>query len=158
MVRLKLLIQEMNEKYAIEILNWHYESPYDFYNNDLTEESLQEMLENPYYAIVNELEEIIGFYCIGTAAQVPKGHEFKVYMENCVDIGVGMNPNLTGQGFGTAFFAFILSSIQQEHHHPLRLTVAQFNKRAIHLYEKFGFVKDIEFCIPTAFVTMLKKE
>jgi GNAT superfamily N-acetyltransferase len=148
----------MKEKYAIEILNWHYVAPYDFYNNDLTEETLQEMLVNPYYAIVNELEELIGFYCMGSAAQVPKGHEFRAYEECCVDVGIGLNPNLTGQGFGTAFFAFILNTIQEEHHLPLRLTVAQFNKRAIHLYEKFGFVKDIEFSTPTDFVTMLKKE
>jgi len=67
-----------------------------------------------------------------------------------------MKPNLTGQGLGTAFFSFIVQTVQEEHHLPLRLTVAQFNKRAIHLYEKLGFVKAIEFSTPTEFVTMLK--
>ncbi|WP_196426715.1 GNAT family N-acetyltransferase [Lysinibacillus cavernae] len=146
----------MNETYANEILHWQYEQPYDFYNNEVSDETLQEMLENPYYAIVNDQEELIGFYCTGSAAQVPKGHEFGAYVKGCVDVGIGMNPNLTGQGLGATFFSYILMTIQQEQHTPLRLTVAQFNKRAIHLYEKFGFVKDIEFSTPTTFITMLK--
>ena len=54
-------------------------------------------------------------------------------------------------------FSFIVQTVQQEHHLPLRLTVALFNKRAIHLYEKLGFVKAIEFSTPTEFITMLKK-
>ncbi len=157
MIRLKLSLREMNEKYASEILQWHYAAPYDFYNNDLSDETLQEMLENPYYAIFNEREELIGYYCTGTAAQVPKGHDIGAYAACYVDIGIGMKPNLTGQGLGTAFFSFIVKTIQQEHQLPLRLTVARFNKRAICLYEKFGFVKDSEFSTPTVFITMLKK-
>lgn len=153
---MKLSIKEMNEHFASEILQWQYVAPYDFYNNELSDDNVQEMLDNPYFAIINNQSELIGYYCTGTAAQVPKGQDVGAYVECCVDIGIGMKPNLTGQGLGTAFFSFIVQTVQEEHHLPLRLTVAQFNKRAIHLYEKLGFVKAIEFSTPTEFVTMLK--
>lgn len=65
---MELLIRNMNEKYAQEIICWQYEKPYDFYNNELSEESLREFLDNPYVAIINEQEELIGFYCTGSAA------------------------------------------------------------------------------------------
>lgn len=40
---------------------------------------------------------------------------------------------------------------------PVRLTVAAFNQRAIHLYEKFGFVKEMEFAaVSVDFQTMRK--
>jgi [ribosomal protein S18]-alanine N-acetyltransferase len=32
---------KMTESYAKEILLWQYDSPYDFYNNELTDESLK---------------------------------------------------------------------------------------------------------------------
>ncbi|MDF2788980.1 MAG: family N-acetyltransferase [Neobacillus sp.] len=40
----------------------------------------------------------------------------------------------------------------------IRLTVAIFNQRAIHLYTKLGFVKKVEFNRDTTeFITMVKK-
>lgn len=68
-----------------------------------------------------------------------------------------MKPELTGKGFGTEFFTFILNQIQQNNQYPLRLTVAKFNTRAIHLYEKLGFKKSMEFTATSAFITMLKQ-
>lgn len=56
-----------------------------------------------------------------------------------------MKPALTGKGNGSVFFAFVINHIEEQHHTPMRLTVATFNKRAIRLYEKFGFDKVLEF-------------
>jgi len=67
-----------------------------------------------------------------------------------------MKPELTGKGYGSEFFSFILNQLQQESHSPLRLTVATFNTRAIHLYEKLGFTKVMEFTASTEFITMKK--
>ena len=155
---LQLFVKEMNKKLASELLQWTYHAPYDFYNNECTTETLKEILDNPYYAIVNDKEELVGYFCTGTSAQVPSGHEVDAYMGNGVDIGIGMKPDLTGKGFGTVFFSFILSHVQQKEHAPLRLTVAKFNNRAIHLYEKLGFEKKLAFNHQTTrFITMLKK-
>ncbi|MEH6943826.1 GNAT family N-acetyltransferase [Bacillus sp. JJ722] len=147
----------MTLKFAEEILNWQYEAPYDFYNNDVNADSLKDLLQNPYVPIVDENEELVGFYCIGKSAQVPIGVTMGAYSADLIDIGIGMNPELTGKGYGSMFFSFILRLVQKECNLPIRLTVAKFNRRAIHLYEKFGFVKEMEFSQETTkFITMVK--
>lgn len=80
------------------------------------------------------------------------------YSEELIDIGIGMNPKLTGQGYGFTFFSFILSYIHETFNDvPIRLTVAIFNHRAIHLYKKLGFVKKMEFNKEsTEFITMVR--
>lgn len=150
----------MNRKFASEILQWRYSKPYDFYNNDATEENLQELLDRSYSVLVNEAGNLIGFYCTGAAAQVPKGYEVGAYNEERIDIGIGMNPSLTGEGMGFDFFSRILELIREKNiEASLRLTVADFNHRAIHLYEKMGFVKSSEFTAKTAtFITMIRGE
>ena len=51
-----------------------------------------------------------------------------------------MRPELTGQGAGYRFVAAILRhAYQQFWSAQQRMTVATFNERAMHLYEKFGF-------------------
>ncbi|WP_053362395.1 GNAT family N-acetyltransferase [Bacillus sp. FJAT-27251] len=153
-----LIIGNMSKEFAEEILNWQYDAPYDFYNNKLTADGLKEMLENQYYAVLDQNDKLFGFFCIGDAAKVPIGIQLGGYSEEFIDIGIGMKPELTGQGYGNTFFSFILGHIQDNFNDgPIRLTVAKFNQRAIHLYEKFGFVKKMEFKKgSTAFITMVK--
>lgn len=149
----------MNEEFAIEILDWKYELPYDFYNNELNPQSLKELLEDSYYVVVDDHKKIVGYFCIGDCAKVPIGVHFGAYNEEFIDIGIGMNPTLTGKGNGATFFSFILKFIEENFLTvPFRLTVASFNKRAIHLYEKFGFEKEIEFNRgDTGFITMVRR-
>ena len=83
---------------------------------------------------------MVGFCSFGADGQVPGGD----YSNEGLDIGLGMRPELTGQGNGAVFFGAILdyalSTFRPEF---LRLTVAKFNLRALKLYESFGFkVKD----------------
>jgi len=140
---MELFIKDMSEKFAVEIVNWKYEAPYDFYNNEETSEAINEIIENPYYAVVNQSEELVGFFCIGSSAQVPIGHQFGAYFEEFLDIGIGMKPDLTGKGYGSTFFSIVLQTIEKEK--PIRLTVAEFNRRAIHLYMKLGFIEKMKF-------------
>lgn len=51
----------MNEEIAKDILSWEYEKPYDFYNNELTDEEMKERLDGSYYALVNDKKEVFGF-------------------------------------------------------------------------------------------------
>ena len=154
-----LHIERMTENNAQHILTWKYEKPYDFYNNEVSEESLKELLDGSYYVLLNEQIDIVGFFCIGKNAQVPIGLKFGVYVDDFVDMGLGMNPNLTGKGNGTKFCTYIIQFIEEQYvGTPIRLTVAKFNKRAIHLYEKLGFVSVAEFTAHTTeFMTMIKK-
>ncbi len=142
---------------ALDILGWKYESPYDFYNNKISTDAIKELLENNYSGVFID-DELIGFFCTGTAAQVPSGSTVGAYEERMVDIGLGMKPEMTGKGRGMDFFYFVMSTIRGLNGNgPLRLTVARFNQRAIHLYEKFGFVQKDQFASASSdFITMVK--
>lgn len=157
---MELFIENMNKKMAKEILNWKYDVPYDFYNNENTDEAMKELLDGSYYAVVDEFKELIGFFCIGENAQVPIGNRLGVYTEDLVDMGLGMNPNLVGKGNGFKFCTYIVKFIEEHHKRTsIRLTVTKFNQRAIHLYEKLGFVMENEFSTDFAeFITMIKKD
>ncbi|WP_433748744.1 GNAT family N-acetyltransferase [Falsibacillus pallidus] len=152
-------ITTMNKAVADEILNWRYEPPYDFYNNQKSDEALKELLGGSYQGVVDDEGKLIGFFCVGNSAQVPKGHDYHVYPDGYIDIGLGMKPALTGKGRGSEFLAFILEQIAIDSgNKPFRLTVAAFNERAIHLYEKFGFRKQQKFANgPIEFLTMVKE-
>ena len=157
---MQLHIEKMTENKARHILAWKYEEPYDLYNNEETDEALEEMLDGSYYALLNEQNDVVGFFCIGENAQVPIAHQFSLYSDDFVDMGLGMHPNLVGNGHGNAFCTFIIHFIEEQFvDKPIRLTVANFNKRAIHLYEKLGFIKVAEFSSNTTqFMTMIKKQ
>jgi [ribosomal protein S18]-alanine N-acetyltransferase len=157
---MELFVKDMTEELARQILCWTYEEPYELYNNELTDEAMKEILHNGYFAVVDNTTELVGYFCIGDSAQVPIGSLFGVYRENLIDIGIGMKPELTGKGLGYTFFSFILDQIK-ETFDPIsvRLTVVKSNTRAIHLYQKFGFVREDEFNQETfEFITMTMKD
>ncbi|MUK88881.1 GNAT family N-acetyltransferase [Ornithinibacillus sp. L9] len=156
---MNIIIKNMTEKFAIEILTWKYERPYDMYNNVLSGDAIIELLDRSYKAITDENHNLIGFYCVGKSAQVPAGRKYQAYVDDCIDLGIGMKPELTGQGYGTHFLAQILEYItKHDEKRDIRLTVATFNKRAIHLYEKFNFIKKMTFHRDdTEFITMIKE-
>ncbi|WKA54613.1 GNAT family N-acetyltransferase [Planococcus shixiaomingii] len=158
--KMQLWRNEMNEEFAKEILGWKYAKPYDFYNNDVTEERLREMLDGSYSVLVDDNGKLIGFFCTGFSAQVPIGIEVGAYDGDGIDIGLGMKPELTGRGHGSSFFSRILELVgEKKNELPLRLTVAAFNERAIRLYEKLGFEKESEFSTSsTKFITMVQEE
>lgn len=150
--------QRMDKQTALKILGWKYEEPYDFYNNEVSEEALGELLDGSYQAVFED-GELFGFLCAGKSAQVPSGVPAGVYPEGFMDIGIGMHPEGTGQGQGRRFFGYAVSIVQDCYpDFALRLTVAAFNKRAIHLYKQFGFAEAGKFSTDTAtFITMEKR-
>lgn len=152
-------IARMTEKFAVEALCWKYEKPYDFYNNILTTSAIVELLGGDYYALVDSSHKLVGFFCTGKSAKVPSGERNAAYLEDCVDLGLGMNPDLTGKGLGDQFLQRILRFIEREHQEKdIRLTVATFNERAIRLYEKNHFIREHRFYYKeTEFITMKRK-
>jgi ribosomal-protein-alanine N-acetyltransferase len=156
---MQLFVMDMTKDFARQVLNWKYEKPYELYNNELTDEAMREVLNNAYFAVVDDVEELVGFFCIGESAQVPIGSLFGVYKEDLIDIGIGMKPELTGKGFGYPFFSFILNEIKEIFDpNSVRLTVIKSNSRAIHLYQKFGFVMEKEFNTEEmVFIIMVKE-
>lgn len=153
---MKLHIDKMSTDAAMDILNWRYDPPYDFYNNEQTAEAINEMLAESYFSVFDDNKKLVGFFCVGSSAQVP--NDTYTYSNGFIDIGLGMRPEYTGKGNGTQFFAAVLGQIDTMFgKSSKRLTVAKFNDRAIRLYEKLGFSREVEFVKGSAvFIVMIK--
>jgi ribosomal-protein-alanine N-acetyltransferase len=125
----------MNEVYAHEIaFEWKYEENYSFYDMTEDEDDLNDFLNkdnwgNHYFAVLNEEDELIGFYSF----------EFE---EGIMWLGFGLKPELTGIGIGNEFVVSGMKFGVGRFNYAgsyVMLGVVSFNKRAIRLYEKIGF-------------------
>ncbi|MBA2175177.1 GNAT family N-acetyltransferase [Halobacillus locisalis] len=131
----------MNQEEAEIVADWTYPEPYQFYDMKADEEDYEEFISpeqrNPHTYSVYEGDALIGFFTFTP-------------VEGEVDIGLGMRPVDTGHGKGQVFIERGLQ-FAEEMYAPkaFTLSVAQFNTRAISVYEKIGFVKVREFMQPT---------
>lgn len=128
---------------AQEIVSWRYPEPFAIYNltgKDVAAEIAYFLdLANRFhvvYDVSGQNGELVGFCSFGMDAQVPGGD----YTAEALDIGLGMRPDLIGQGLGTKFLQAILH-FANESFAPsaLRATVAHFNQRSRRIFQKSGF-------------------
>ncbi len=143
---MKFHFEQMDEFIAAKIAEWKYRSPYEFYNieESHTNNRVDELLNpaNRFYTVKSEDLKLFGFCGFGPDGQVPGGD----YSSSACDVSLGLDPELTGKGIGSEFLQSILDFALDEYRPQLiRLTVAKFNTRAIHLYRKFDFQKTSEF-------------
>jgi len=130
----------MDETSALAIHAWRYEPPYDAYNADPGgADAFVEAFLDPRYAyhtVTDARGDLVGYCCFGLDARVPGGD----YSADALDVGLGMRPDLTGQGCGSCFLTAVLGFARQAFA-PLafRLTLAVFNQRALKVYERAGF-------------------
>jgi len=134
------IFKKMDEINAHAILGWRYDPPYDIYNlpSDKVENVVQCMMDpqNAYSIITDEQGELVAYCCFGREGQVPGGD----YSRDALDIGMGVRPELTGRGFGHEFVDSVLDFAGTTFTtSEYRVTVAEFNKRAIRVWEKAEF-------------------
>ena len=117
---------------AAAIARWRYDEPYAFYDPDRDPDDLAELRDpaswpGRYFAAHDAAGSLIGFFQFAQDRDV-------------VTLGLGLRPDLTGQGFGVAFLRAGLD-FARRHFAPRRfvLAVAAFNRRAIRVYEREGF-------------------
>lgn len=130
---MQFTLNKMKQEDAHQIASWHYASPYDFYDWDKDPQDLAELLDprswqETYYSVFNEENDLVGFF------------GFKPDGQN-VEVGLGLQPDLTGKGLGQAFLNSGLEFGLE--HFPVKmwsLSVATFNTRAIRLYMHGGFI------------------
>ncbi|AJD89681.1 hypothetical protein JMA_03640 [Jeotgalibacillus malaysiensis] len=139
-------VQYMTIEAAQQINQWTYEEPYDLYSMSGDPDDLDELMDGTYFAVY-ENAQLIGYFCYGKNAQVPAGRKAGLYEETAyLDIGLGLHPELTGDGKGFSFLSSGLAFGQAEYSAgKFRLSVADFNKRAIRLYENAGFEETASF-------------
>lgn len=127
--------EPMNQQYVDIIVGWHYEAPYTFYDMDQDAEDLAEFIDpsnwpNVHYAVQDEKGELVGEFAFQVDGDV-------------LEIGLGLRPDLTGNGLGLDFVKAGMAFGERKFRpKQFRLLVATFNERAIKVYMKAGFKKD----------------
>lgn len=130
----------MNEESALSIIDWRYSAPYDCYNfsADSIQADLQHLLdlENAFFTILNDTEELEGYCSFGSDGRVLGGD----YRTDALDIGMGIRPDLTGQGLGKFYAESVVQhGMSQYGARRLRVTIASFNQRAQRVWIDLGF-------------------
>lgn len=132
----------------VEILtSWRYEAPYDIYNLAFPpdQDDVEYWLDpvNRGHAMLDESGEMVAFCSFGPDGQVPGGD----YAAEALDIGMGMLPDLTGQGLGKLFAQSVIDyAMRQYSPRALRVTIATFNQRAVRVWQMCGFRHVQTFC------------
>jgi [ribosomal protein S18]-alanine N-acetyltransferase len=132
--KMSYIIKQMSQQDVASVISWKYTGIYSFYNMDEDPEDLYEFREeaanNPHYWSVYHLDQLIGFF------------SYVLKSGNQVEIGLGMSPVLVGNGHG---YEYLKAGIEKaiELYRPLSLvmSVADFNERAIKVYQRAGFQK-----------------
>lgn len=116
------------------IAGWRYPPPYDVYDDRDDGAAGPDALEDRY--AITEGDELVGFCSFGADGRVPGGR----YPDGPLDVGIGMRPDLTGRGLGARYLAAVIRFARRELGATrLRVTVAEFNARALRLCEAAGF-------------------
>lgn len=123
---------------AMTVAHWHYDGLYAFYDT-----SLLVLLGVVAVQDVMRAMGLLAFYGVhaerGGREQLVGVFSFLRH-GNAIEIGLGLRPDLTGQGIGLPFVQAGLD-YARAHFAPKRfqLIVAAFNTRAIRVYERAGF-------------------
>jgi len=143
-------ILPINEKSGQEIIAWHYPEPYQIYN--VSPEDAAETIaafQEPayqYFQIRDQDHRLVAFFNFGIDARVSGGD----YSQDALDIGLGVNPDLTGQGKGAHYARIVLQYARDTlDDNVYRVTIAAFNLRARRVWEKIGFTQVQHFQRPT---------
>lgn len=133
-------LKPMTEECAIEIVEWRYPEPFAVYNpiDGHAGEYIAHLMEphHNYHAVFQE-DRLVGYCCFGEDAQVPGGD---YSLPETMDVGLGMHPDLIGQGRGRAFLAAILDFAEKQYgSRQFRSTIATFNERSQRLFASAGF-------------------
>ena len=142
-----LTLETLTAEHVEEILTWRYEPPYELYdmssgppNAIVLAEAIDYFLQPDYHfrAMFRQPEgQLVGFCSFGEDGQVSGGD----YSAAAVDIGMGVHPAYTGRGLGAMFAGVAIDFALAHFDVPrLRVTIAEFNRRAQKVWQRHGFV------------------
>lgn len=142
----------MTEEYAREMIdNWKYDGQYSIYNYENEEELLlnKSIWGKGIFAVLNEKNELIGEVNIEFFDEKDEYIDYKNLDDEKKEtaemwFGFGLKPELTGKGIGKDFAQACVNFAKKKNDYKgncIRLGVAEFNKRAIKVYERAGFEK-----------------
>ncbi len=143
---LSLHLCSLSVEDAEQVLSRRYPPPYDIYDAAPgSHEETVRFLSDPtsgYFGIRNAQDALEAFCCLGLDAQVPGGD----YSDDALDAGLGLRPDLTGHGRGSTYVEALLQfAVRQFSPRAVRVTVAQFNLRALRVWRRAGFTEQDTF-------------
>lgn len=142
-------LRELQKKDAVLMLEWMHdpevqknfqksmqdmtlEDAETFCVNSNIPEELQEGL-SIHFAIVDERDEYLGTISLKDISLENRAAEY----------AISMRPKAQGKGYAQCATGLLLKKAFEEYHlHKIFLNVLAYNTRAIHLYEKCGFVHE----------------
>lgn len=123
----------MSERYANEVVSWKYEGEYSIYDVDKKKADIDELLNSGDYdcfVSVDDYDEPLGFLeC--------------TFDDGVLEITNFLRPDLTGKGLGLDFVTACIDFLIEHYDYSgdsIKLIVQHFNKRAIKVYKRIGFV------------------
>lgn len=132
-------IEAMTLKNAEQISMWKYPCEYSIYSFENSRETILELMNGEYFSCINAQNDLTGYFCFGESAQIPTETK-DIFDDSAKDIGLGLSPELCGHGYGKAFLeSGMMYAKRHLNADKLRLVVAEFNKRAMNLYQNCGF-------------------
>jgi [ribosomal protein S18]-alanine N-acetyltransferase len=133
-----LRVRDLTAEDLADIETWAYDGPWAVYDSDGPLDP-----ELDYWAVVEDTGEeasaapdrLVGFACIGADARVPG----LAAVDGVLDVGVGMRPELVGQGLGPEFAETVLAFAGRRGDARLRAVVQDWNQRSLRLMARLGF-------------------
>ena len=116
---------------------WHYDGQYAFYDMKNDREDYDEIVspklrKNNYFQVLDKNDNLVAFFCLDPDKE----------KREQVEIGLGLAPNLTGRGLGSEFMSVIENYVKNNYDYQvIILAVADFNLRAIKVYQTAGYVQ-----------------
>jgi ribosomal-protein-alanine N-acetyltransferase len=128
---------------AADLASWAYPLPYDLYDSgDAALFRAREADGSGYYPVVDDHGRLVAFAVVGAEARV-HGQE---PTDGVVDVGMGVRPDATSSGLGTALVAAVVDLARDlGASTAVRAAVAVFNERSLALCRSAGFEPVREF-------------
>jgi [ribosomal protein S18]-alanine N-acetyltransferase len=134
MVMASVRVRPMTTADATHVSSWRYPDRWSVYDLQSSTDILDEL--DLYKAVSDGDGTLIGFFCQESAARV-RGMDPD---PEILDVGVGMDPRLVGQGSGRAFGEVVLDHLGRNYPgRPLRAVIQSWNVRSRRFAATLGF-------------------
>lgn len=133
---LKITKENMKEEYVKDICKWKYLGKYSVYNmmpfKKLVESqnSILDKEKSKNYFCYLKKKEVVGYT--------------RIYLvdEDTAYVGIRVKPKYCGRGYGEYLLRDTINTARKKYpKYKIGLEVRTFNKRAIRLYKRIGFIK-----------------
>lgn len=134
-------VRPLTAEHGEQIALWRYPGPWAIYDPTGRIDPAE-----GYWAVVDDAGELVGFACFGVEARVPGLEE----RAGTLDVGVGIRPDLTGQGRGQEFSEAVLAHARDlAGATRFRAAVQDWNERSLRLLKALGFERTGTHAVPS---------